>query len=148
MIKPDVLLGNTLNYLTPFSYSVDSRGELSQDFIPADETAYLLAIMNSLVLNYFARNKVSAHVNIHQLYELPVPKLAGKLRARLAAAAEKLMASPHDPKERARLEVVVARDAYGLDAADWEHLTGTFTYGSGDSKAELDETIAHSRELW
>ena len=28
------------------------------------------------------------------------------------------------------------------------YLTGTFTYGSGDTKAELDEIIARSRELW
>jgi hypothetical protein len=58
------------------------------------------------------------------------------------------LASPHDTKERARLEVLVAHEAYGLDAADWEHLTGTFTYGGGDTKAELDEIIARSRELW
>ena len=44
--------------------------------------------------------------------------------------------------------MLVAREVYGLDAADWQYLTGTFTYGSGDTKAELDETIAHSRELW
>ncbi|MGO8931922.1 MAG: hypothetical protein ACLQU3_34130 [Limisphaerales bacterium] len=36
----------------------------------------------------------------------------------------------------------------GLDADDWQHLTGTFNYGSGDTKAELDEIIARSRELW
>ena len=63
-------------------------------------------------------------------------------------AAEKLLAPPHDTKERARLEVLVAREAYSLDAADWQHLTGTFTYGSGDTKAELDEIIARSREAW
>ena len=148
VINPDVLLGNTLNYLIPFSYCMDVKGGLNQDFVPADETAYLMAMMNSLVLNYFARNKVSAHVNIHQLYELPIPKLAGKLRTKLAAAAEKLLESPHDTKERALLEVQVAREVYGLDAEDWQHLTGTFTYGGGDTKAELDEIIARSRELW
>jgi NADPH:quinone reductase-like Zn-dependent oxidoreductase len=47
-----------------------------------------------------------------------------------------------------RLEVLVAREAYGLEAEDWQHLTGTFTYGSGDTKAELDEIIARSCELW
>jgi hypothetical protein len=44
--------------------------------------------------------------------------------------------------------VLVARETYGLDTEDWQHLTGTFTYGSGDTKAELDEIIARSRELW
>ena len=82
------------------------------------------------------------------LYELPIPKLADKLRAKLVAAAEKLLASPRDTKERARLEVLVAREAYGLDTEDWQHLTGTFTYGNGDTKAELDQIIALSRGLW
>jgi hypothetical protein len=30
----------------------------------------------------------------------------------------------------------------------WQHLTGTFTYGGGDTKAELDEIITRSREFW
>ena len=50
--------------------------------------------------------------------------------------------------EQARLGVLVVREAFGLDAADWQHLTGTFTYGSDGTKAELDEIIARSRELW
>ena len=31
--------------------------------------------------------------------------------------------------------------------AGWQHLTGTFTYGSGDTKAEMDDIIGRSREL-
>ena len=46
------------------------------------------------------------------------------------------------------MEVFIARDLYGLDAADWEHLTGTFTFGGGDSKAELDEIIRQSIYMW
>lgn len=98
--------------------------------------------------NYYVRNKVSTGVSVFQLYELPIPKLASKLRARLAAAAEKLLASPHDVKKRAKLEVVIAKEVYGLDIDDWRHLTSTFTYGSGDSTGELDEIIARSLELW
>jgi hypothetical protein len=41
-----------------------------------------------------------------------------------------------------------ARDLYGLSREDWVHLTGTFTYGSGETKAELDEIIRQSRQLW
>ena len=52
-------------------------------------------------------------------------------------------------KERARLEVFIARDLYGLDAADWAHLTGTFTFGGdSDSKAGLDEIIRLSAAGW
>ena len=56
---------------------------------------------------------------------------------------------PGDVQERAALEVFIARDLYGLDAADWAHLTGTFTFGGdSDSKAELDEIIHLSRAGW
>jgi hypothetical protein len=94
------------------------------------------------------RNKISANVNLFFLYELPIPKLATKLRSRLVAAAETLLAQPHDTKERAKLEVLIAREVYGLNIDDWRHLTSTFTYGSGDSKGELDEIIARTNDLW
>ena len=49
-------------------------------------------------------------------------------------------------KERAALEAFIARELYGLNVADWEHLTGTFTFGGdSDSKRELDEIIRLSK---
>jgi hypothetical protein len=53
-----------------------------------------------------------------------------------------------DVKERAALEVFIARELYGLSLEDWKHLTGTFTFGGGDSKAELDEIIRQSLALF
>ena len=52
-------------------------------------------------------------------------------------------------KSCAPLEVFIARELYGLSLDDWKHLTSTFTFG-GDSetKAELDEIIRQSLELW
>ena len=70
-----------------------------------------------------------------------------RLGAKLVAA-KKLLADPHDFKERVRLEVLAAREVYDLDGDDCQHLTGTFTYGSGDTKAEVDEIIRRSIELW
>jgi len=59
-----------------------------------------------------------------------------------------LLENPHDVPHRAALEVFIARDLYGLSREDWQYLTGTFTYGSGDSKAELDEILRQSLTLW
>ena len=50
--------------------------------------------------------------------------------------------------ERAALEVFIARELYGLSLDDWKHLTGTFTFGSGPTKAELDEIIRQTLALW
>jgi hypothetical protein len=46
------------------------------------------------------------------------------------------------------LEAFIARELYGLSSEDWKHLTSTFTFGSGESKAELDEIIRQSIALW
>jgi len=56
--------------------------------------------------------------------------------------------NPRDVQERAALEAFIARELYGLTREDWLHLTGTFTFGSGESKAELDEIIRVSLGLW
>jgi hypothetical protein len=60
----------------------------------------------------------------------------------------KLLKDPRDVKERAALEVFIARELYGLSLDDWKHLTGTFTFGSGPTKEELDEIIRQSLVLW
>jgi hypothetical protein len=67
---------------------------------------------------------------------------------KLAGSAAKLLNDPRDVKERAALEVFIARDLYGLSLDDWKHLTGTFTFGSGSTKDELDEIIRQSLVVW
>ena len=82
------------------------------------------------------------------MYELPVPRLTGAQKKKLADFAAKLLKNPRDVKQRAALEIFVARELYGLSLDDWKHLTGTFTFGSGPTKEELDEIIRQSHALW
>ena len=70
------------------------------------------------------------------------------LKKKLADAAAQLLKNPRDVKERAALEVFIARGLYGLSLDDWKHLTATFTFGSGPTKEELDEIIRQSLSLW
>ena len=79
---------------------------------------------------------------------LAIPRLAATDKKKFAESAEKLLKDPRDVKERAALEVFIARDLYGLSLDDWKHLTGTFTFGSGPTKEELDEIIRQSLLLW
>ena len=137
-----------LMYLTPCRYSLGARGALGQTEFPLHEAQALLTLLNSLTLNFYARSKVSTGVSVHHLYELPIPKLSAIHKKKLAASAVKLLKDPRDVKERAALEVFIARDLYGLALDDWKHLTGTFTFGSGPTKAELDEIIGQSLVLW
>ncbi|MDR3405277.1 MAG: hypothetical protein P4L99_22475 [Chthoniobacter sp.] len=144
-----IILTDTLTYRVPSHYDVDAAGTLSQKELPASDAYVHAALLNSLVLNYYIRSKISATVNMFYVYELPIPEFTTRQRERLAKSAAKLSKKSDDVKERAALEVFIARELYGLDAADWEHLTGTFTFGGeSDSKAELDEIIRLSREMW
>ncbi len=148
VMPPRVCIGNTINFLRPFRYAVDAKGNLQQEEMDVEEVRLLLCLLDSFALNYYIRNKVSAHVNIHQLNELPIPKLSAAQKKKLADFAGKLLQDPRDVAERAALEVFIARELYGLALADWQHLTGTFTFGGGDSKAELDGIIRQSLALW
>jgi hypothetical protein len=120
---------------------LSDKGQLKQTELDPNEARSFLALLNSLVLNYYIRSKISATLNMFYMYELPVPKLSPAHKTKLAAAATKLLKNPRDVKERAALEVFIARELYAVSDDDWKHLTGTFTFGSGDSKAELDEII-------
>lgn len=149
MVPANVILTDSLTYRVPLRYEIDSEGELSQIQTPVDDAHLHAALLNSFVLNYYIRNKISATVNMFYVYELPIPEISTKQSERLARSAAKLSKKPDDLKERAKLEVFIARDLYGLDADDWRHLTGTFTFGGeSDSKGELDEIIRLSHEQW
>ena len=84
---------------------------------------------------------------VHHLYELPIPDLKAASK-KLASWADKLLKNPRDIEQRAALETFIARELYGLNREDWEHLTGTFTFGNGLTKTELDEIIRQSRAIW
>jgi hypothetical protein len=127
---------------------LSDKGQLQQIELDVSETRSLLVLLNSLVLNFYLRSKISATLNMFYMYELPVPQLTAAQKTKLADFAAKLLKNPRDVKERAALEVFIARELYGLSLDDWKHLTGTFTFGSGESKAELDEIIRLSLMLW
>ena len=122
--------------------------DFSNESFPTVRLLVWPALANSLTLNFYIRSKILAHVSAFQFLELPVPKLAPAQHTKLAGFVAKLLKTGRDVKERAALEVFIARDLYGLSLDDWKHLTGTFTFGSGPTKAELDEIIRLSLLFW
>jgi hypothetical protein len=52
-------------------------------------------------------------------------------------------------KSRAELEVLIAKELFGLSKEDWKHLTSTFVYGDeSTTKKELDQIIAEAIKLF
>ena len=148
LLPAGVYCSDTVSYLIPVKYELTKAGKLSQETVPGEEVRSVLCLLNSLTLNYYIRSKMSATVNMFYIYELPVPKLSVAQKKKLACFTETLIKNPRDVKERASLEAYIAREFYDLSLADWKHLTSTFTFGSGDTKAELDEIIRLSLALW
>jgi hypothetical protein len=148
LIPARACMNHKLMYLVPVRYELTPAGKLTQEEIPEEQTLALLAVLNSLAANYYIRSRVSSTVSAFYVYELPLPKLAAAQKKKLAEAAAKLLKNPRDAQERAALEVFIARDLYGLSGEDWQHLTGTFTFGSGATKEELDEIIRLSLAQW
>lgn len=175
IIPPNEFTVNSINYLINCSYALVDDNNYLQNLIPSTETVYLMALMNSLTLNYFIRNKISANLNMFYLYELPIPeateedkktiikkafallyyksdsRLYDKLREDLNLNMEELSLYADNLTHnqlRAELEVFIAQKLYGLNTSDWQYLTSTFTYGENPvTRTELNEIIKISNEL-
>ena len=148
LLPTGVYFSDTVSYLIPVNYQLTKAGKLSQEPVSTEDARSVLCLLDSLTLNYYIRSKMSATVNMFYIYELPVPQITATQKKKLADFAAKLLKDPRDVKERAALEVFIAHELYGLSLDDWKHLTGTFTFGGGDSKAELDEIVRQSLALW
>jgi len=148
IIPPRVCLAHTLMYLSPYQYGLESDGNLKQAEIESAALRELVCLANSLVLNFYLRSKVSTHVSAFQFMELPIPEITPAQKKKLADFAAGLLNGPRNVQERAALEVFIARELYGLSLDDWKHLTGTFTFGSGPTREELDEIIRQSLVIW
>ena len=151
-----------------FSYKIKDSN-LIQEKIKYNELLYFQGLFNSLTINYFLRNKISANLTTNFLYELPIPKVGEKLlkiinkksfnllyhfsekelyedlRKELGFGVEKI----NPIKERAELEVIIAGELFKLNKEEWEYLCSTFVYG-GDSetKKELDKIIELSKKIF
>ncbi len=129
------------------------------------DEAYLLGILSSISLDWYARRFVETHVDFYVLNPLPVPRPSPQdpLRDRVVALAGRLAApddrftdwterlgvecGPLEADEREEhireLDAVVAR-LYGLDEAQLVHVFETFHEG-WDYEEPLRATLDHFR---
>ena len=124
------------------------------------------------ILNFYIRNRITTQISFYCDYELPIQDIEEMLKNQIVEKGftllyaksdstlyeelrQELQISPIDKENinlerlRAELEVIVAKQLYKLDSAEWTYLTSTFTYGSNsDTKKELDKIIEISREIY
>lgn len=151
-------------------YYEEKNGQILQRKLGSDDSVFIMSIFNSLTLNYYIRNKISANLTMNFIYELPIASSDTEIRRRIIELGFNLLYKKSNPEDyedlrtelalkiderndlaliRAELEVIVAKKLYGLEKSEWEYITQTFIYGSeSDTKAELDEIVRFSIELW
>lgn len=126
MLPPGVVSGNSLNV----AFEPDD---------PLDQL-WLLAIMNSFVLDYHLRQQVSANLNMFYIYQCPVPRLSAsdtRFSAVVTRAARLCCTTP---------EFDELAKSVGLAPST---RNGQTAYGATDSteraqlRAELDGLVAH-----
>jgi hypothetical protein len=170
ILPKNVYIGHSMNYLVNPGYKREEKDSFVQLIFPPENRVYLMTLLNSLTLNYYIRNKISANLTMNFINELPVPEekkgVTGELVEKgfllLVAKSgldlfddlgDELGITP-DPgideiQTRAEIEVLIARDLYGLSKPEWEYLVSTFTYGDqSESKKELDAIITRSMEIY
>jgi hypothetical protein len=169
ILPKDVATVNSINQLIAIKY-FKKEDTITYKRVPESELVLLMSLLNSLTLNYYIRNKISANLNMFYIYELPIAEASEEQKKRIIELGFSLLYrksiredfedlknelnvevdSREDLAEiRAELEIIIAKHLYGLNIEDWEYLTSTFVYGDGsDTKAELDEIIRISKEKW
>ena len=160
-----------MNHFVNFSYE-QKNDLIIQKEIKKENLVFFMSLLNSLVLNYYIRNKISATLNMFYTYELPIPEVDELFKNQIVEKGFTLLYAKSDSalyeelrqeleissidKEklnlahlRAELEVIIAKQLYKLDSSDWHYLTSTFTYGGkSETKKELDQIIEISREIY
>ena len=136
ILPPGVFSGHSLN--------------VAFEPVAATEHLFLLAIMNSFVLDYYLRQQVSANLTMFFIYQCPVPRLVksdsrfstiAQRAARLICTAREFddlakavglkdhFAGASDLAERARLRAEIdglVAHLYGLTEDEFAHILGTF----------------------
>ncbi|MCX6148470.1 MAG: hypothetical protein NTW25_14650 [Candidatus Kapabacteria bacterium] len=168
IIPQNVFIGHSMNYLVNVEYDINDT-VINVNKIHYSEVVFLMCLFNSLTLNYYIRNKVSANLTMNFINELPIAEANEEDKMKIVKLGFSLLYTTSNRNKeyddlknslgveidkrsleeiRADLEIIIAKHLYKLELSDWEHLTSTFTYGDGDSKRELDDFIRISKEKW
>lgn len=113
MIHARKFLMNSLPYIDPFTHRIDN-GTVTQSK-NTDYSFYLLALLNSFVLDYYIRQRVSANLNFFFVYELPIPD-KGPVKTRSVIEMSKQISEKYDKGLRAKLEIYVSKELFGINA--------------------------------
>lgn len=145
-----VFAGNTLNLLRPMRDEFHGGRWREVATLKPLEMLYVVAVFNSFVADWLLRQRISAHLTMFQVYQLPLPRLTEadpRLLPIANRAAKLTCTSPEfddlaksvglgshrkgvtDPEARAQLRAEIdglVAHLYGLTEEEFAHVLGTF----------------------
>jgi hypothetical protein len=131
IIPPNSFAGNSLTVHFPFRNMPDRYNELA---FSSSELLFLVSVMNSFVVDYILRSRMTTNLNLFYLYQLPIPRLpqTDKTFKGIVKHAGKLVCVSPDFDDLAK-EVGLRGSQDGL----------TDDKERGRLRAELDGLVAH-----
>jgi len=133
IIPKNAIAGNSLTVNFPFKHDAKKYNELN---FGNDELFILTSILNSYVVDFVLRSRVTTNLNLFYLYQLPVPRIKskGNWYKPLIERAAKLICTGSEFSE---LWEEVMKTKWS------ERLTATNGVERGKLRAELDGIVAH-----
>ncbi len=134
ILPPHVVCGNSLHVSKRFEY-IEHNGEVVPTLLIGDmELLFLVAILDSFVLDYNLRLRIAANLSMFYVYQLPVPRLStgDRFFAPIVERAAKLTCT------------TPAYDALAREAGLRGHEQGvTNGVARARLRAEIDGMVAH-----
>jgi hypothetical protein len=165
VLPPNVFVGNTLNMLQPHDFEVTRNGWSVRPTLTNAEQLFVVGAFNCFLVDWLLRQKITAHLNMFYVYQVPIPRLTAKdsvfapivtRAARLTCTTPEFDAlakevglqrhQPLDPAERARLRAELdglVAHLYGLTETEFAHILATFPLVA--EQVKLDAHNAYRR---
>jgi hypothetical protein len=159
VLPPHIFAGNTLNLLQPYVFEVNENGWIDQLSLDAFELLFVVACFNSFIVDWLLRQKITSHLNMFYVYQIPIPRLTATDPAFLPIvhrAAQLICLTPefdelaaavgleshrdgvNDTNERAQLRAELdglIAHLYGLTDDEFAHVLATFPLVDKEVKA-------------
>ena len=128
VLPAGVFFANSLAYIEPFKVEIVNEDQIKQKPL-GDYIYYIEGLLNSFVLDYYIRQRVSANLNFFFIYELPIPE-AGDDRRKKIISLSKQLVNNDDLILRAELEAQIADEVFHLDSGEMKVVLDSFVYGN------------------
>ncbi|MGZ8244476.1 MAG: Eco57I restriction-modification methylase domain-containing protein [Methylomagnum sp.] len=150
LLPREVCAGNTINLLQPYTFEIAEDGWQYDSSLTDKEKLFVVGTFNSFSVDWVLRQKITAHLNMFYVYQVPLPRLTNSdpafapiatRAARLtcttpefddlakAAGLQSHRDGATDSTERAQLRAELdglIAHLYGLTEAEFAHILGAF----------------------